>query len=143
MERTRLEKTAYEKAALDKWFKGDTSGYRNLWSKKNFSYFDGAKEHRVDSYEEICKALELVEGQLFAEKYDFCCPRVQLGKDMAVLTYQLFADTKLFGKPFSMQYNCIEIFQQEEAGWQVIHSTWSFILPMTMDFSAFAKEEIL
>ncbi len=28
-----------EKSALDKWFKGDTSGYREIWSKNNFSYF--------------------------------------------------------------------------------------------------------
>ena len=29
-----------EKAALNKWFKGDTSGYEQLWSKHSFSYFD-------------------------------------------------------------------------------------------------------
>ena len=28
-----------EKAALNKWFKGDTSGYEQLWSKHSFSLF--------------------------------------------------------------------------------------------------------
>lgn len=51
---------------------------------------------------------------------------------MAVLTYQLHADTSLI----DMHYNCIEVFQKEEDGWHVIHSTWSFIRPMDMDFGS-------
>lgn len=27
-----------EKAALEKWFQGDVSGYASLWSKNSFSY---------------------------------------------------------------------------------------------------------
>lgn len=137
------EVIALEKNALDKWFKGDTSGYRELWSKKSFTYFDGVKDNRVDKHETICEALVPVEGQLAADSYDFCCPRVQCGEDMAVLTYQLYAKTQLFGKPFDMRYNCIEVFQKEEDDWRVIHSTWSFIKPMEMDFSALRVEEIL
>ena len=121
-----------EKAALDRWFKGDTSGYRELWSKQSFSYFDGANPDRVEDYDSICTFLDTIEGILFASHYDFCCPRVQFGKDMAVLTYQLFAKTTLI----DMQYNCIEVFQKESDDWHVIHSTWSFIRPMDMDFSA-------
>jgi len=120
-----------EKVALDKWFKGDTSGYLNLWSQKDFSYFDGAVERRVDSYADIKKlVLKNVEGKLFADKYDFEYPRVQGGEDMAILTYQLYAKTSLI----DMKYNCIEVYQKEEDGWKVIHSTWSFIRPMDMNF---------
>ncbi len=134
---------ALEKAALDKWFKGDTSGYRQLWSKKNFSYFDGVKDRRVDRHADICEALSPMEGKLFADSYDFCYPRVQFGGDMAVLTYQLYAKTQLFGKSFDMRYNCIEVFQKEEDDWRVIHSTWCFIKPMEMDFGALKVQEIL
>ncbi|WP_409021625.1 nuclear transport factor 2 family protein [Dellaglioa sp. P0083] len=122
---------ALEKGALDKWFKGDTSGYLNIWSQKQFSYFDGAVKRRVDSYEDIKESvLANVEGKLFADSYDFEYPRVQAVDDMAVLTYQLYAKTTLI----DMQYNCIEVYQKEEDGWKVIHSTWSFIRPMDMDF---------
>lgn len=66
------------------------------------------------------------------KSYDFRVPRVQIGKDMAVLTYQLFADTTLI----NMAYNCIEVYQKEDNGeWHVIHSTWSFIRPMDHDFN--------
>ncbi|MGX6427866.1 nuclear transport factor 2 family protein [Levilactobacillus yonginensis] len=122
---------ALEKGALDKWFKGDTSGYLTIWSQKNFSYFDSAKPHRVDTYAEIKEfVLANVEGKLFADTYDFEDPRVQIKGDMAVLTYQLFAKTSLN----EMRYNCIEVYEREGADWKVIHSTWSFIRPMDMDF---------
>lgn len=125
-----------EKTALNKWFNGDTSGYRKLWSKKCFSYFDGVNPHRVDDYNTIATFLDTIEGKLYAEHYDFCCPRVQFGNDMALLTYQLYAKTTLI----DMQYNCIELYQKEDDGeWHVIHSTWSFIRPMDMNFGT-AKE---
>lgn len=121
-----------EKNALDKWFKGDTSGYLGLWSQKNFSYFDGGIEKRIDRYEDIKSfVLSSVEGKLFADSYNFCFPRIQAVENMVVLTYQLHAKTSLI----DMHYNCIEVYQKEETGWKVIHSTWSFIRPMDMNFN--------
>lgn len=38
-----------EKAALDKWFKGDTSGYEKLWSKRSFTYFDASNQCHVQN----------------------------------------------------------------------------------------------
>lgn len=119
-----------EKAALDKWFRGDTSGYRQLWSERSFTYIDGVIEHRVNDYGSVMVFLDGIEGKLYAEHYDFCVPRVQFGADMAVLTYELYADTNLI----NMRYNCVEVFQKEGNEWRVIHSTWSFIRPMDMDF---------
>lgn len=122
-----------EKAALDKWFKGDTSGYEQLWSKRSFTYFDAVVEKRVDDHATISGFLKTIEGKLFADSYDFRSPRVQIGQNMAVLTYQLFAKTTLI----DMEYNCIEVYQKEEDGqWRVIHSTWSFIRPMEKNFNA-------
>lgn len=123
-----------EKSALDKWFKGDTSGYEQLWSKHSFTYFDAVVEKRVDDHATIAQFLKTIDGKLHADSYDFRNPRVQIGKDMAVLTYQLFADTNLI----DMEYSCIEVYQKEIDGvWRVIHSTWSFIRPMEKRF----KEE--
>lgn len=122
-----------EKAALDKWFKGDVSGYEALWSKRSFTYFDATTPKRVENHETIEKFLKSIAGKLFAASYDFRSPRVQLGKGMAVLTFQLFAKTNLI----DMEYNCVEVFQKEiDDQWRVIHSTWSFIRPMDKDFKA-------
>lgn len=123
-----------EKSALDKFFNGDMSGYRHLWSARSFTYFDAVVTERVESHAAIEGFLDALEGKLHADSYDFRSPRVQLGCDMAVLTYQLSAHTNLN----DIRYNCIEVFQKEEDGaWYVIHSTWAVIRPMDMDFSAF------
>ena len=119
-----------EKKALDKWFKGDVSGYQALWSERSFTYFDAVVTQRVDDYETITAFLHSIDGKLFADSYDFRSPRIQFGKDMAVLTYQLFAKTNLI----DMEYNVIEVFQKELDGWRVIHSTWSLIRPMDKQF---------
>ena len=128
-----------EKAALDKWFKGDISGYLDLWSKNSFTYFDGTISKRIEDHNGIEKHLEHLKGKLFAEKYDFVEPRIQFcnGNDMGILTYQLFSNTNLDN---DMKYNCIEVFQKEKDGnWKVVHSTWSWIKPMEKDFEKLKK----
>lgn len=127
-----------EKSALDKWFNGDVSGYRELWSRRSFTYFDGANLERVEDHESIDGFLDELDGKLHADAYDLRSPRVQFGDDTALLTFQLYADTNLI----DMKYNCIELYQKEEdSQWRVIHSTWSFIRPMDMDFGS--AEEIV
>ena len=87
----------------------------------------------MDDHATISEFLKTIEGKLFADSYDFRSPCVQIGQDMAVLTYQLFAKTTLI----DMEYNCIEVYQKEEdSRWRVIHSTWSFIRPMEKNFNA-------
>ncbi|MGE8428710.1 MAG: DUF4440 domain-containing protein [Sphingobacterium sp.] len=121
-----------EEAALEKWFKGDTSGYAQIWSKKSFTYFDAVETKRLEDYASMADLFKRVEGKLSANSYEVRSPRVQLGVDIAVLTYQLFARTNIL----DMEYNCIEVFQKEEDGkWYAIHSTWSIIRPMEKDFS--------
>ena len=121
-----------EKTALNLWFNGQTKGYYDLWSKESFSYFDGVVTKRIDSHKEIEEVLKSIEGKLFApDGYKFENPRVQLFGDTAILTYQLYAETTLI----DMKYNCIEVYHKEKSGeWHVVHSTWSFIRPMDMDF---------
>lgn len=125
-----------EDAALEKWFHGDTSGYAELWSKRSFTYFDAVTTERVEQLADMASLFSKVEGNLKADSFEVRDSRVQVGKDMAVLTYQLFAKTNLI----DMEYNCIEVFQKEEDGkWYAIHSTWSIIRPMDKDFSAFKE----
>lgn len=128
-----------EKAALNLWFNGQTKGYSDLWSRESFSYFDGVVAQRIDSYNDIVKVLESIDGKLYApDGYKFENPRVQLFGDTAILTYQLYAKTTLI----DMKYNCIEVYHKDKSGeWHVVHSTWSFIRPMDMDFGT-AKEVV-
>lgn len=122
-----------EKSALEKWFNGEVSGYAGLWSKRSFTYFDAVETKRIDQFADMVPLLNRVEGRLIGCSFEIRDPRVQIGQDMAVLTFQLFAQTNLI----DVDYNCIEVFQKEEDGdWHVIHSTWSIIRPMDKDLSA-------
>lgn len=124
------EVIALEKAALDKFFAGDVSGYLELWSKDDFSYFDANCKERIDRLEEIVAFFKkFVEGRMHADTYDFHASRVQFGADTAVLTYQLHADTNFI----EMHYNVIEVFRRKADGWEVIHSTWDLITPFSPD----------
>ena len=118
---------AMEKDALDKFYRGDTSGYQKLWSKNNISYFDANTFRRWDTYEQCYDFLiNRAEGKLYCETYDFVAPRLQFGQDVAVLTYQLHADTN-FGET---HYNVIEVYHQlGEDEWEVVQSTWAPIRP--------------
>jgi len=125
-----------ELSALEKWFRGDVSGYAQLWSKRSFTYFDTVETKRLEQFADMTPLLNRVEGLLSANRFEVRDPRVQIGQDMAVLTFQLFAQTNLV----NVDQNCIEVFQKEEDGeWHVIHSTWSIIRPMDKDFSAFKE----
>lgn len=44
------------------------------------------------------------KGKLHLDDYQFFLPRVQLEQDMAVLTYQLFANTNIN----NLRYNCVK-----------------------------------
>lgn len=122
---------AMEKDALAKFYRGDTSGYQELWSHDDFTYFDANTAVRVDTYEEIYDFLMTrVEGKLSAKSYEVLTPRVQFGNNTAVMTYQLHAYTNLN----ETHYNVIEVYQKNEQGeWKVIHSTWAPIRPFAKD----------
>src|SRR5690349_8118533 len=84
-----------EQSALEKWFRGDVSGYAGLWSKRSFTYFDAVETKRMEQFADMASLLKRVEGNLKAKTFEVRDPRVQFGQDMAVLTFQLFAQTNL------------------------------------------------
>jgi len=131
-----------EHKALDKFMNGDGALYAELWSKDSFTYHDDGFADRVDTYEDIKNFLDnVVNGKLKTESYEFKNPRVQFAsKDVAVLTFQLFAVTNLN----DMRYNCVEVFvRQADGSWQVIHSTWAVIRPFEMDFSKIRQQQVV
>lgn len=129
-----------EKVALDKYYAGDMTGYYNLWSHDDFSYFDSGHAKRVDSFAEVKDFMDKnLAGKMHADSYCFLTPRVQVHGDTAILTYQLFADTNFI----NMKYNVVEVFQKNAAGeWKVVHSTWDTITPYSRDLSQGQKGNV-
>ncbi|SFC05267.1 Calcium/calmodulin dependent protein kinase II association domain-containing protein [Streptococcus gallolyticus] len=126
---------AMEKAALAKFYQGDSTGYQELWDHDNFSYFDANTYERVDTYERIHAFLtNFVDNKVKSNNYQMVAPRVQFGQGAAILTYQLHTVLESFHNNAETHYNVIEIYQENADGkWTVVHSTWAPIRPFSTD----------
>lgn len=79
---------ALERDALEKWGNGDPSGFLEL-SAPDVVYFDPMMEKRLDGHEALTKLYESVRGKIKVDSIQMPNPKVQAGKDMAVLTFNL------------------------------------------------------
>lgn len=116
---------ALETAALEAWHNGNPSPYLDLYSK-DITYFDPAHERRLDGWDEIKKLYESMRGKVKMDKFEMINPVVQQTDTMVVLTYNLqsYSGEKLWKE------NCTEVYRLEENnGWKIIHSHWSFTKP--------------
>ena len=113
-----------EKAALDRWGKGDPSGFLEI-SADEVCYFDPFLEKRIDGKEELSKLYENIRGKILIDRYELIDPRVQLLDTVAVLTFNYVSYS---GKQES-RWNCTEVYMFIEGRWQIIQTHWSFTRP--------------
>lgn len=110
-----------ERAALDRWGKGDPSGFLEI-SADDVSYFDPFLESRIDGKEALANLYESLRGEIFIEKYEMINPRVQLVEGIAVLTFNLISKS---GESEN-KWNCTEVYMRSGSSWQIIQTHWSF-----------------
>ena len=116
---------ALEKAALERWMKGDVSGYLELYAG-DITYFDPMLERRLDGLKELTKLYEPWQGKIKASSYEIISPEVQSDKNTAVLTFNLISSV---GDTI-YKWNCTEVYRKEKGGeWKIIHSHWSITKP--------------
>ncbi len=111
---------ALERAALDRWGKGDPDGYLEI-NAADMSYFDPFVERRLDGLRALTDWYEQVRGKINIERDEIINPRVQLIGAAAVLTFQFDSH----GTEGSMHWNCTEVYQRFVDGWRIVHSHWS------------------
>jgi ketosteroid isomerase-like protein len=121
---------ALERAALDRWGKGDPQGFLEL-SAEEVTYFDPFQERRVDGLGALKALYAPIKGKVQIERYDMIDPKVQRHGDVAVLTYNL-VDTGTqpggTGK-VTVRWNSTEVYARMDGKWKIVHSHWSFIKP--------------
>ncbi len=110
---------AMERAALDRWAKGDPAGFLEI-TAPDVAYFDPYIAHRIDSRDAL--AAHYVLGMIHIDRYEFSDPRVQLGGDVGVLTYNYVS----WSGESENRWNCTEVYQRTGEGWRIIQSHWSF-----------------
>lgn len=112
---------AMERAALDRWGKGDPSGYLEIYAD-DIVYFDPAQERRVDGLPDLTALYESFRGQVQLVSYEILNPKVQTWNGGAVLTFNYSSLSKSGN---TTRWNCTEVYRLTEAGWRIIQSHWS------------------
>jgi len=113
---------AMERAALDRWGKGDPSGFLEI-SAPDVVYFDPSLERRIDGREALTRYYEAIQGKVSISRYELINPRVQpVGG--AVLTFNYVS---CGGTEDTYRWNCTEVYRRPGDRWEIIQTHWSYI----------------
>ena len=116
---------ALERAALDRWGKGDPWGPLELCADE-VTYFDPDLKQRMNGLESLQDLLAPLQGQIRIERYDMIDPRVQVHDDIAVLTYNLVDHVRTSDGSLTRScWNSTEVYHHAGGKWRIIHSHWS------------------
>lgn len=121
---------AMERAALDRWGKGDPGGFFAIMAPEA-TYFDPTLEARLDNAAAIKGYIEPFTGKITVDRYDMINPVVQAHGDAAILTFNLVSYLKPAGSPDqpTVRWNSTEVYARINGQWRIVHSHWSYIKP--------------
>jgi hypothetical protein len=117
---------AMERAALDRWGKGDPDGFLEI-SDPDVVYFDPAIPERMNGLEALREYYEPARGKIKLIKYDIINPKVEISDDgsMAVLTFNFVSHSNLG----EMRWNTTEVYRRRNNQWRIIQTHWSLTQP--------------
>ncbi len=124
-EQIAAEVIALERAALDRWGRGDPSGFLEI-SADDVVYFDPFLDFRVDGRAALTQYYEAIRGKIQIERYELLNPKVHTDGRMAVLTFNYVSSG---GNENEFRWNCTEVYRKDTAGWRIIQTHWSFTNP--------------
>ena len=120
---------ALERAALDRWGRGDPQGYIDTFAS-DITYFDPFTERRIDGIEAMKAMLAPFAGKIKIDRYEMLNPRVQQRGDVAVLSFNLTSHTRNpDGSSRLVRWNSTEVYRRTAGKWRIIHNHWSFTRP--------------
>lgn len=121
---------AMERAALDRWGKGDPDGYFEIMARDE-TYFDPTGAKRVDGEEALRPLIAPFRGKIRIDRYEMIDPRVQGDDHVAVLTFNLISRGAQVnaGKKGDVRWNATEVYQRIDGRWKIVHSHWSYTKP--------------
>jgi ketosteroid isomerase-like protein len=120
---------ALERAALDRWGRGEPEGYLELYAR-DVTYFDPQREKRVDGADAMRQLLMPIKGLVKVDHYEMIAPRVQQAGDASILTYNLVSHGRSpEGKAVVSRWNSTAVYQRIDGQWKIVHSHWSYTKP--------------
>jgi ketosteroid isomerase-like protein len=124
------EVIAAERFCLDRWAKGDPSGFLTTYADE-ITYFDPMQPKRVDGVATLKAIYQPIAGTFKIDRYEILNPTVQRSGDVAVLTYNLRNYMKQADGTERQinEWNSTSVFRRIDGKWRTIHSHWSFTKP--------------
>jgi ketosteroid isomerase-like protein len=119
---------ALERAALDRWGKGDPKGYYEIMASEE-TYFDPTTAKRVDGFEALKAHIAPFDGKIAIDRYEMIDPKVQREGNVAILTFNLDdSGARIAGVDQGTQHwNSTEVFRRIDGNWKIVHSHWSYV----------------
>ena len=115
---------AIERAALDRWGKGDPQGYLETYAP-GITYFDPARANRADGIQAMRDYLAPIAGKIKVDRYEMVDAKVQHQGDVAVLSYQLVSHATLpNGSPLTVRWNSTKVYAIFDGNWKLFHDHW-------------------
>ncbi len=124
----KIEIIVLERAALERWGKGDPQGYLEIMAP-DMTYFDPALEKRLDGLAAVKEYIVPFTGKIRIDSYEMINPQVQRYGDVAVLTFNLIDSVKRPDREEKVRWNSTEVYRQIDGNWKIVHSHWSYIKP--------------
>jgi ketosteroid isomerase-like protein len=117
---------ALERAALDRWGKGDPQGYIETYAS-DITYFDPVAATRIDGLDAMQAWYAPIAGKVKIARCDMIGAKVQRYGEIAVLSYQLinYGDNDILLN----RWNTTAVYRRTDAGWKVVHSHFSYTQP--------------
>jgi uncharacterized protein (TIGR02246 family) len=122
---------AIEKAALDRWGKGDPQGVLDTYAS-DITYFDPFQEKRIGGIEAMNRLYAPMAGKTKIQRFEMIDPKVQQHGDVAVLTYNLVEDLLQPADgagSLHLAWNSTQVYARADGKWRVIHGHWSLTKP--------------
>ena len=120
---------ALERAALDRWGKGDPQGYIEIFAPE-ITYFDPFTAKRIDGLPAMKEMLQPFTGKIHVDRYEMSNPRLQESGDIGVLTYNLQNYVRRpDGSTNVVRWNSTAVYRRAGGTWRMIHNHWSFTQP--------------
>lgn len=132
-----------ERAALDRWGRGDPDGFLELYAA-DVTYFDPVTATRIDGQQAMVDYYRPWAGQIAIARYEMLNPQVVIEGDMALLTYNLvnYGQDAEGAETVGSRWNSTTVYRRRSGIWKAIHSHWSFTRhPAFQNMSAEESEQ--
>jgi hypothetical protein len=113
---------ALERAALDRWSKGDTVGYTTSMNDA-VTYFDHVTPGLLQGTEAVRKHVSAFQGKFTIPRYEIVHPVIHHSGDLAVLAFNwdpYDAEGRLI-----IRWNATSVYRRVGGAWRMVHAQWA------------------